>query len=348
MVVLATNINIIHTTSITTTGRVNASFSKRCRSSSLEGHDIMKLLKILTLISMIPIAYAADNQCVTPQLMVTCANKLNQVYLELNNYKYSAESLPHHLRYLDDYKIIASSQFNESQFVNAIHNKPKVIDVDLRAEYHGFNNGVPFSFIALPNDDINADKLQSVIIPQEEYILHKVLNSYKSIQFYRYNLKSIPDENTPTICLNTSIQSESQLMAKYLQSYYRITVTDHLAMSAENIDQLLNLYDTYLKSNPQQWVYLHCQGGDGRTTTATIMLMMLKQKDAGKLEPLPALIDKVQKASSYQLMPNCSESDLSYRCQGKWQRYKTIAKFYQFVQQRKGLQKYSDWQSSVK
>lgn len=310
---------------------------------------IMKLLKMLiAMVSCLPFAYAADNQCVTPQLMVTCASKLNQVYLELNNYKYAAESLPHHLRYLDDYKIIASSQFNESQFVNAIHNKSKVIDVDLRAEYHGFNDGIPFSFIALPNDDINVDKLQSVIIPQEEYILHKILNGYKSIQFYRYNLKSTPDENTPTICLNSSVQSESQLMAKYNQDYYRITVTDHLAMSTENIDQLLNLYDNYLKSNPQQWVYLHCQGGDGRTTTATIMLMILKQKDAGKLEPLSDLINQVQKVSTYQLIPNCKKSDLTYRCQGKWQRYETIGKFYQFVQQRKGLQKYSDWQKSLK
>lgn len=310
---------------------------------------IMKLLKILiAMVGCLPFAHAADNRCVTPQLMVTCASKLNQVYLELNNYKYAAESLPHHLRYLDDYKIIASSQFNESQFVNAIHNKPKVIDVDLRAEYHGFNDGIPFSFIALPNDDINADKLQSVIIPQEEYILHNVLNGYKSIQFYRYNLKSTPDENTPTICLNSSVQSESQLIAKHNQDYYRITVTDHLAMSAENIDQLLNLYDNYLKSNPQQWVYLHCQGGDGRTTTATIMLMILKQKDAGKLEPLSDLVNQVQKVSTYQLIPNCKKSDLTYRCQGKWQRYETIGKFYQFVQQRKGLQKYSDWQKSLK
>lgn len=306
----------------------------------------MKLLKILAFISLLPIAHAADNQCVTPELMVTCANKLNQVYLELNNYKYSAESLPHHLRYLDDYKIIASSQFNEAQFVNAIHNKSKVIDVDLRAEYHGFNNGVPFSFIALPNDDINVDKLQSVIIPQEEYILHNVLNDYKSIQFYRYNLKSPPSKDTPMICLNSSIQSESQLMAKYKQSYYRITVTDHLAMTTENIDYLVNLYDTYLKSNPEQWVYLHCQGGDGRTTTATIMLMMLKQKKAGKLESLSTLMNEVQSISSYRLVPNCSESDTSYRCQGKWQRYDTINKFYQFVQQRNGVQKYSDWQKN--
>lgn len=308
---------------------------------------IINLLAVAGLASsLLPTAYAADNQCVTPQLMVTCANKLNQVYLELNNYKYNSEPLAQHLRYLDDYKIIASSQFNESQFVNAIHHKPNVIDVDLRAEYHGFNNGIPFSFIALPNDDINVDKLQSVIVPQEEYILHHVLNSYKSIQFYRYNLKSTPDENTPTICLNNSVQSESQLMAKYKQSYYRITVTDHLAMNPENIDQLLELYDVYLKKNPQQWIYLHCQGGDGRTTSATAMLMMLKQKSAGKLEPMGALINEVQNESNYQLIPNCAESDLAYRCQGKWQRYKMLTKFYQFVQQRRGLQKYSDWLKS--
>jgi hypothetical protein len=67
----------------------------------------------------------------------------------------------------------------------------------------------------------------------------------------------------------SSVQSESQLMVKYHQGYYQITVTDHLAMSAKNIDQLLNLYDTYL----------------------------------------------------------------------------TITKFYQFVKQRKPLQKYSDWQN---
>ena len=291
-------------------------------------------------------SFAGETQdCKAPLLGESYLNAANPAYLQLNNYKYLNQKLPAKLRYLDNYKIIASAQFSESQFINAIQNKGKVIDVDLRAEYHGFNNGIPFSYIALPYDNVNFGKSQDIILKDEHQILYNGLANDKYIKFYRNNLKHVPDMNSPTMCLTSNIKSESDLVAKYNQEYYRITATDHLAMSPDNIDRLLALYDERLKSNPSQWVYLHCQGGAGRTTTATAILIMLKQKSSESLMPFDQLIKYVEQVSSYKLVPSCNASDKSYRCQAKWQRYQMLQQVYNFVQKRKGQESYTSWTS---
>lgn len=306
----------------------------------------IKLILISYLIVFSHLGFTLDTKgCKDLSLGESYLNANNPAYLQLNNYKYVNQKLPPKLRYLDNYRIIASAQFTESQFINAIQNKGKVVDVDLRAEYHGFNNGIPFSYIALPYDNVNFGKSQDIILKEEHQILYNDLVHDKYIKFYRNNLKDIPNVNSPTMCMASSIKSESDLVAKYNQEYYRITATDHLALSPDNIDHLLALYDARLKSNPNQWVYLHCQGGAGRTTTATAILIMLKQKSAKSLMPFDELIKYVEQVSSYRLVPNCRASDKSYRCQAKWQRYQMLQQVYDFVQKRNGQESYTSWAS---
>lgn len=310
----------------------------------------MKILKFL--MSILPFTLAsyshAEDICVNPKLPDKYLNKSNQAYLNLNNYQYLNQALPYHYRVLANYRIIASGQFSESQFVNATKGFGQVIDVDLRGEYHGFNQGAPFSYIALPNDDENLNKPQKAIINQENHILATWLPQYSNLQFYTYDLKSIPDKNTPVSCMKTKLETESQLVSKYNYPYYRITATDHIGMTPENVDQLIDLYDKYLKDNPKQWVYLHCHGGDGRTTSATIILIMLRQKMEHKLQSFPILLDYVEKTAGYKLKPECSRSNNSYKCQVKWRRYQTIEQIYQFMQQSAKNQKYSDWVKTKK
>lgn len=306
----------------------------------------IKLILISYLIVFSHLGFTLDTKgCTELSLGESYLNANNPAYLQLNNYKYVNQKLPPKLRYLDNYRIIASAQFTESQFINAIQNKGKVVDVDLRAEYHGFNNGIPFSYIALPYDNVNFGKSQDVILRQEQQILYDNLAHNKYIKFYSNNLKHVPDVNSPTMCMASSIKSESDLVAKYNQEYYRITATDHLALSPDNIDHLLALYDARLESNPNQWVYLHCQGGDGRTTTATAILIMLKQKSNKSLMPFDELIKYVEQVSSYKLVPSCSTLDKSYRCQAKWQRYQMLQQVYDFVQKRNGQESYTSWAS---
>lgn len=290
-----------------------------------------KILLILAGYSICQPAFCTNTTgCSSYQLPESYLNQKNPGYLELNNYLHHHEALPAHLRYIPQYRIIASSQFNESQFVNVIAGKGDIIDIDLRGEFHGFNQGQPFSYIALPNNNMNNNKNYSQIVAQEQQILN-TLPQYQQLAFYEKNLKAIPESITRQICMSTAISSEAQLISKYHQTYFRIPITDHLAPNPDEIQQLVAIYNNLLKNNPQQWVYLHCLGGDGRTTTAILMLTILKQQTGGTLQPLPELITMVEQQSNYQLIPNCLKSDLTYRCQGKWQRYHTIEKFYNWV-----------------
>ena len=99
-------------------------------------------------------------------------DKNNKAYLIFNHYNNFTDKLPSNLRYIPEYHIVASGQFTKSQFKEAIKNVRPIIDVDLRGEYHGFNNDLAVSFKTLPYDDINLKKSQSEIISTEKYIFN--------------------------------------------------------------------------------------------------------------------------------------------------------------------------------
>ena len=170
------------------------------------------------------------------------------------------------------------------------------------------------------------------------------LKKDNKLAIYRDNLKTKPNLSNPIEYVMSNPNTESEVMQSLDIPYYRITQTDHLSPTVENINRLVFLYDTVLKNTPKQWVYLHCAGGKGRTTTVTAMLVMLKQQDKHQLQPFSELISAVKSMSNqYSLMPFCKKSDKAYLCQAQWQRYETLAKFYQFVKTRLPNETYSQW-----
>ncbi|MCC8398718.1 MAG: hypothetical protein LN569_05495 [Rickettsia endosymbiont of Labidopullus appendiculatus] len=71
---------------------------------------------------------------------------------------------------------------------------------------------------------------------------------------------------------------------------------------------------------------------------------MLKQQQAGKLQPFDDLITYVESTSNgYKLVPNCEPSNQSFCCQWAWEHYNTLKRFYKFVQTRSNNQTFSDW-----
>ncbi|WP_367363785.1 hypothetical protein [Candidatus Tisiphia endosymbiont of Nedyus quadrimaculatus] len=294
------------------------------------------------------ISYCSRSSCITYMLPSEYLNNGNLAYFQFNNHNKLQELLPKNIRYIEQYNIIASGQFSVNQFKNAIGSKTDIIDVDLRNEYHGFNDLNPVSFISLPYDDVNANKSQEEIIVREQYLFGSILPTYKQLSIYVNNLKTTPTKKDPAICIPISTKTEADIMAGLNIDYYRITTLDHREPNRDNLDKMVALFDQKLKLNPSRWVYLHCLGGDGRTTAATAELMMLKQQEVGELQPFDDLVTYVESVSNgYKLVPSCKPSDQNYRCQWKWDRYNTLKIFYNFVRTRTENQTFSDWHNII-
>lgn len=311
---------------------------------------IKKLFSLSSVVGLALISYngsvLAVSNCSAYNLPSVYLNNANPTYLVMNQFATRNESLPANFRVIESYHILASGQFSIAQFQYATLGYSDIIDIDLRGEYHGFINGLPNSFKSLPNDDINMFRTSAQITDLESVIYNQLLQPQAVVGIYRHNLKLVPDKNEVIICSKIEdALTESQVMAKLKIQYYRITELDHQEANIANLDALVSLYDQKLKDNPHQWVYLHCQGGDGRTTAATAALIMLKQADVGKLLPFKAIMDDTQKISNgYQLIPSCSEiTNMSNSCQGSWQRYARLQLFYQFVRTRNRDELFSSW-----
>ncbi len=206
-------------------------------------------------------------------------NNNNPAYLIFNKYETLQESIPANFRTIEDYHILASAQFNVKQFQTATKDYPGIMVIDLRGEYHGLINDLPVSFKALPYNDINANKNHDVMIAQEQFIFNSILPKLSQISIYVKNLNVPPTKSDIKRCtqIKNSI-TESEAMTNINTMYYRIPVLDHSAPSATNLDALVVLYDTVLRTPHKQWVYLHCHAGKGRTAAATAELIMLKNK----------------------------------------------------------------------
>lgn len=275
-------------------------------------------------------------------------NNNNPAYFIANQSIGLSSSMPTNFRNIEQYKILASAQFSLAQFQTVTAGYSGIIDVDLRSEYHGFTGAIPTSFKALPNDDVNAFRTQNQTVSLESYIYNTLLPAQGVVGVYSDDLKSPPQIGSALLCAKTTSSiTESQAMSSIGILYYRIAELDHIEPSVQNLDDMVTLFDTKIKNNPNQWVYLHCQGGDGRTTTATAELIMLKQKQAGQLQSFDSIITYTQNASNgYALVPTCQQStNMSYTCQGSWNRYETLQLFYRFVNTRNDGELFSQWLS---
>ncbi|MCC8398717.1 MAG: hypothetical protein LN569_05490 [Rickettsia endosymbiont of Labidopullus appendiculatus] len=207
-------------------------------------------------------SYTTHSPCITYMLPSEYLNNGNVVYFTFDHYSTLQKPLPENIRYIEQYNIIASGQFSVQQFKNAIGSKTDIIDVDLRGEYHGFNDLKPVSFGNVPYNDVNANKSQETIIMQEQHIFGSILPSYKQLSIYEnaigVNHDSqdclvlvAPTKKSPTICTPIiATKTEGEVMASLNIDYYRITEVDMRAPSNDNLDKMVALFDEKLKLNP--------------------------------------------------------------------------------------------------
>ncbi len=177
---------------------------------------------------------------------------------------------------LDQLHVAGSHQFSKDSFVTALTRIPSksVVVVDLRRESHGFLNDNAVSWYG-PQDAANLNKTIPQIMASEQRLLTRLS---KSSYRWVYNIVSKTDDGyvdkvTHDIVQIQGVQSEQQFVEKNHLGYQRFYVEDfHAPTDAE-----VNRFVRFAKSLPANtWLYFHCRGGEGRTTTFMTMMDMMK------------------------------------------------------------------------
>lgn len=163
--------------------------------------------------------------------------------------------------------MMGSAQFSAKNFDSLMKQpiKPSYI-FDLRQESHGFLNGMAISWYG-KNNWANLKKTPDQINIIETQLLHRLSRQNTEII---YKIK--PNKEATEIHPNT-VNNEKTIADHYKINYIRIPVPDHRRPNDHQVDQFISIYK-HIPTN--EWVYFHCRGGKGRTTTFMSMMDMLQ------------------------------------------------------------------------
>jgi protein-tyrosine phosphatase len=158
----------------------------------------------------------------------------------------------------------------------------KIIDVDLRQESHGYLDSDAITITA-ENNWGNLGKTRKQVFTDEKKWL-KDLSKEPSAEdvLTPAQFKSRHFQQGISIPVKT-VKNEKEVAESRKLQYFRLTVTDYMAPTDEDIDRFVELVR---KTKPDTWLHFHCLGGDGRSTTFMVMYDMLHNADKVPLEDI--------------------------------------------------------------
>jgi len=186
---------------------------------------------------------------------------------------------------LAELKMSGSADFNSfglAQLVQQIPAAQNIVVVDLRQESHAilddrlvtWEAGDDWANVGMDHDRAvrTEEERIAAITPNQSVGLVSALQ-------YKKGQKSSGEAARVEVIL-----SEKSLVEGAGLEYERLTVTDHLRPSDQEVDRFLRLYGGL---SSDQWVHFHCRAGVGRTAVFMAMYDMLKNADR---VPLPEIL----------------------------------------------------------
>lgn len=241
---------------------------------------------------------------------------------------------------LDSLQIIGSAQFSKATLENAL----KKIDgpvwiVDLRKESHGFVNGTPISWYSRGNQS-NISESDDNIIRQEQMIFNDVRRQGSILVAQILKKKDgVIIKSRPIDMKVSNAQTESSLINHLNLSYLRLGVLDHHRPSDDTVDHFIDFVKTL---PPDAWLYFHCRGGKGRTSTFMVMYDMMKN---AKKVSMDDIITRQTYLGSSDLVSISDLEEDAWKREDMIERKDFIAKFYQYAKDSRGLGKktWTEW-----
>lgn len=185
---------------------------------------------------------------------------------------------------LENLNISGSGQFGKAGLDHIVSEIEKIggdtkhlVICDLRGEPHMILNGYPMSWYN--KGDKLGDGLDYIQIAElnREYV--SKVDKLEDVLVYEVHSKKngMPHGLTAHIIDVEEIHTEETLVRhKHCFGYQRIPITDHEKPEIRDADRLISFF----QSTPcSSWWHFHCAGGQGRTTTAMIIVDMLENRN---------------------------------------------------------------------
>lgn len=240
----------------------------------------------------------------------------------------NTDKMPPKFRVATDLHIAGSAQFSERGLLKALERIQgrKVMVVDLRQESHGFLNGNAVSWYGR-HDAANAGLTSQEISMREQKLLESLAKSKFATV---YNIVTKTEDGTITAAKPQdyavhNISSEEEMAVKHHLKYQRIYVQDFHAPDNKAVDQFVAL----VKHLPQdKWLYFHCRGGSGRTTSFMAMYEMMRNAKTATFEEI---LTHQHNLGGKNLMKLPEEG--SYKYAAALERLNFLKKFYDYAKE---------------
>jgi protein-tyrosine phosphatase len=243
-------------------------------------------------------------------------------------------------RGLKNLHIVGSGQFSKLSLEKILqHLQVKYLTIiDLRQESHGFLNGNTISWYGYFNA-ANANKTSVQIEYDQEEHLNK-LNEQNEVIVNKILEKTSAGIIEKTKLIEFAVHqvlTEAELAKKFNLGYHRVYVQDHYAPQSQEVDRFIQVVKESPKNN---WIYIHCRGGSGRTTT---FMMMYDMMHNAKLLSFEAILARQIALGGSDLSKLPEKNDHQYL--SSLERLNFIKKFYHYAKENNDNFKtfWTDW-----
>ena len=239
---------------------------------------------------------------------------------------------------MDQLNVSASSTCSEKEFENVLLAVPvnanKVYDIDLRAESHGYLDGMSVSWFAA-SDWGNDGRTQDIILNLEK---DQLRNAFKQQPIEVYTFDDNINKVGPPIEVHAGkVRTEEQMVRSHGANYFRLALQDHFRPDDPDVDRFLEFYK---KLPADAWLHYHGYAGMGRTTIFMVMHDILKNaqqvsfQDIIKRQALIGIVD----------LSEIPDSKKNWERKAYIERYQFVKQFYSYVKSNPELKKsYSQW-----
>lgn len=191
--------------------------------------------------------------------------------------------------------------------------KTRKIIVDGMAEFHGYINGIPTTFLAYQRKT-----------PELKHLIRRwIFTGTSRIQA-------------------GLVQTEEEEAKKHGFEYKKVNIGSAYTETNENIDHIIDFFDSLTSD---VWLHFHCARGKGRTSILLTMWDIFKNAPH---VPLKDIIQRQHLLGSENLFDTSAWKKGTYNKTMLEDRKKFIEDFYQFISQRKrgGIQQWSEWRAN--
>lgn len=159
----------------------------------------------------------------------------------------------------------------------------KLTVMDLRGETHGLINGDVFMYW-IPNNFVNEGIPTEKVVKIEENLLNDLKKLDKIEMYTTENWGAAFDK--PKLEYNKPvIMSEEELVKSKGAKYVRFADTNHFRPDDHEVD----LFVDFMNKLPEdEWLYMHCYAGEGRTTNFMVMTDIFKNYKNASFDDIAA------------------------------------------------------------